>query len=130
LNSQSPAISPGNVTLLRLSLSRQQDLVWLRRETRAAAEQCGMDDRSVRSLSAASYEAARLLFGETQPATAEISITGAGELQVGIQIATMPPDEREAVGRAVRTSMITASVVVLFVSLAIYGQTGHFNLAG
>jgi phospholipid/cholesterol/gamma-HCH transport system permease protein len=26
--------------------------------------------------------------------------------------------------------MITASVVVLFVSLAIYGQTGHFNLAG
>ncbi len=60
-----------------------------------------MDDRSVRSLSAASYEAARLLFGETRQAIAEISITGAGELQVGIQIATMPPDEREAVGRAV-----------------------------
>ncbi|MDT5084526.1 MAG: hypothetical protein QOJ61_1569, partial [Mycobacterium sp.] len=32
--------------------------------------------------------------------------------------------------RAVRTSMITASVVVLFVSLAIYGQTGHFDFAG
>ena len=41
-----------------------------------------------------------------------------------------PAGVGEAVGRAVRTSMITASVVVLFVSLAIYGQTGHFNLAG
>jgi phospholipid/cholesterol/gamma-HCH transport system permease protein len=41
-----------------------------------------------------------------------------------------PAGVGEAVGRAVRTSMISASVVVLFVSLAIYGQTGHFNLAG
>jgi len=41
-----------------------------------------------------------------------------------------PAGVGEAVGRAVRTSLITASVVVLFVSLAIYGQTGHFNLAG
>ncbi|EHB49834.1 protein of unknown function DUF140 [Mycolicibacterium rhodesiae JS60] len=41
-----------------------------------------------------------------------------------------PAGVGEAVGRAVRTSMISASVVVLFMSLAIYGQTGHFNLAG
>ena len=41
-----------------------------------------------------------------------------------------PAGVGEAVGRAVRTSLITASVVVLFVSLAIYGQSGHFNLAG
>jgi phospholipid/cholesterol/gamma-HCH transport system permease protein len=41
-----------------------------------------------------------------------------------------PAGVGEAVGRAVRTSLITASVVVLFVSLAIYGQTGHFNFAG
>jgi phospholipid/cholesterol/gamma-HCH transport system permease protein len=41
-----------------------------------------------------------------------------------------PAGVGEAVGRAVRASMITASVAVLFVSLAIYGQTGHFNLAG
>jgi phospholipid/cholesterol/gamma-HCH transport system permease protein len=41
-----------------------------------------------------------------------------------------PAGVGEAVGRAVRTSLITASVVVLFVSLAIYGQTGDFNLAG
>jgi phospholipid/cholesterol/gamma-HCH transport system permease protein len=41
-----------------------------------------------------------------------------------------PAGVGEAVGRAVRTSMISASVAVLFVSLAVYGQTGHFNLAG
>lgn len=41
-----------------------------------------------------------------------------------------PAGVGEAVGRAVRTSMITASVTVLFASLAIYGQTGQFNLAG
>jgi phospholipid/cholesterol/gamma-HCH transport system permease protein len=48
----------------------------------------------------------------------------------GYTTAGGPAGVGEAVGRAVRTSMITASVVVLFVSLAIYGQTGHFNLAG
>jgi phospholipid/cholesterol/gamma-HCH transport system permease protein len=41
-----------------------------------------------------------------------------------------PAGVGEAVGRAVRTSLISASVGVLFVSLAIYGQTGNFNLAG
>jgi phospholipid/cholesterol/gamma-HCH transport system permease protein len=41
-----------------------------------------------------------------------------------------PAGVGEAVGRAVRTSLISSSVVVLFVSLAIYGQTGNFNLAG
>lgn len=41
-----------------------------------------------------------------------------------------PAGVGEAVGRAVRASMITSSVVVLFVSLAVYGRTGHFNLAG
>jgi phospholipid/cholesterol/gamma-HCH transport system permease protein len=41
-----------------------------------------------------------------------------------------PAGVGEAVGLAVRTSLITASVTVLFVSLAIYGQAGNFNLAG
>jgi phospholipid/cholesterol/gamma-HCH transport system permease protein len=41
-----------------------------------------------------------------------------------------PAGVGEAVGRAVRTSLITASVVVLFMSLAIYGQSGNFTLAG
>ncbi len=41
-----------------------------------------------------------------------------------------PAGVGEAVGRAVRTSMIAAVFVVLFVSLAIYGQSGNFNLSG
>jgi phospholipid/cholesterol/gamma-HCH transport system permease protein len=41
-----------------------------------------------------------------------------------------PAGVGEAVGRAVRTSLICAVFVTLFVSLAIYGQSGNFNLAG
>lgn len=41
-----------------------------------------------------------------------------------------PAGVGEAVGRAVRTSMISAVFVVMFLSLAIYGQSGHFNLSG
>jgi phospholipid/cholesterol/gamma-HCH transport system permease protein len=41
-----------------------------------------------------------------------------------------PAGVGEATGRAVRTSLISVVVVVLFVSLAIYGQSGAFNLSG
>jgi phospholipid/cholesterol/gamma-HCH transport system permease protein len=41
-----------------------------------------------------------------------------------------PAGVGEAVGRAVRTSLIAAVVVVLFISLAVYGQSGNFNLSG
>jgi phospholipid/cholesterol/gamma-HCH transport system permease protein len=41
-----------------------------------------------------------------------------------------PAGVGEAVGRAVRTSLISASFVVVFISLAIYGQSGNFHLAG
>jgi phospholipid/cholesterol/gamma-HCH transport system permease protein len=41
-----------------------------------------------------------------------------------------PAGVGEAVGRAVRASMVASSVAVLVVSLAVYGQTGDFNLAG
>jgi phospholipid/cholesterol/gamma-HCH transport system permease protein len=41
-----------------------------------------------------------------------------------------PAGVGEAVGRAVRTSLIAAVLVVLFLSLAIYGQSGNFRLAG
>jgi phospholipid/cholesterol/gamma-HCH transport system permease protein len=36
----------------------------------------------------------------------------------------------EAVGRAVRTSMILGAFVILAVSLAVYGQSGNFDLSG
>ena len=84
-----------------MPLGRHQDLVSFRRETRAAAEQCGLDARSVRSLSAASYEAARLLFGETQGAGAEIAVTPSGALQISIRIDALSADERQSVGRSV-----------------------------
>ncbi|WP_448394566.1 ABC transporter permease [Mycolicibacterium sp. XJ879] len=36
----------------------------------------------------------------------------------------------EAVGRATRTSLVASSFLILFVTLAIYGQTGIFNFSG
>jgi phospholipid/cholesterol/gamma-HCH transport system permease protein len=41
-----------------------------------------------------------------------------------------PAGVGEAVGRAVRTSLISAAFVTMFVSLAIYGQSGNFHLSG
>jgi phospholipid/cholesterol/gamma-HCH transport system permease protein len=41
-----------------------------------------------------------------------------------------PAGVGEAVGRAVRTSLIAAVFVTLFLSLAIYGQSGNFHLSG
>jgi phospholipid/cholesterol/gamma-HCH transport system permease protein len=41
-----------------------------------------------------------------------------------------PAGVGEAVGRAVRTSMVIAAVEIAMISLAVYGQSGHFNLAG
>lgn len=40
-----------------------------------------------------------------------------------------PAGVGEAVGRSVRTSLIAAVFVVLFLALAIYGQSGNFHLA-
>lgn len=41
-----------------------------------------------------------------------------------------PAGVGEAVGRATRTSLVSAVFVTLGVTLAIYGQSGNFNLAG
>ena len=41
-----------------------------------------------------------------------------------------PAGVGEAVGRAVRTSLVAVVVVTLFVSLAIYGPSGNFHLSG
>jgi phospholipid/cholesterol/gamma-HCH transport system permease protein len=41
-----------------------------------------------------------------------------------------PAGVGEAVGRAVRTSLIVASLVTVMISLAVYGQSGNFNLSG
>ena len=41
-----------------------------------------------------------------------------------------PAGVGEAVGRAVRSSLVSVGVLTVFVSLAVYGQSGSFNLAG
>jgi len=41
-----------------------------------------------------------------------------------------PAGVGEAVGRAVRSSLVSAGVLTVFISLAVYGQSGSFNLAG
>jgi phospholipid/cholesterol/gamma-HCH transport system permease protein len=41
-----------------------------------------------------------------------------------------PAGVGEAVGRAVRASLVSASIFIVFVSLAIYGQSGNFHLSG
>ncbi len=41
-----------------------------------------------------------------------------------------PAGVGEAVGRAVRTSLVASGVMTVFISLAIYGQSGQFNLSG
>ncbi|KKF03578.1 ABC transporter permease [Mycolicibacterium obuense] len=48
----------------------------------------------------------------------------------GFTAAGGPAGVGEAVGRATRTSLVVAVCVTLFVTLAIYGKTGNFNLAG
>jgi phospholipid/cholesterol/gamma-HCH transport system permease protein len=48
----------------------------------------------------------------------------------GYTAAGGPAGVGEAVGRSVRTSLVAAVFVTVFVSLAIYGQSGNFNLSG
>jgi phospholipid/cholesterol/gamma-HCH transport system permease protein len=48
----------------------------------------------------------------------------------GYTAAGGPAGVGEAVGRATRTSLVASALMILFVSLAAYGQTGHFHFAG
>src|ERR1700678_1635047 len=41
-----------------------------------------------------------------------------------------PAGVGEGVGRAVRTSMVVAAVEIVMITLAVYGQSGNFHLAG
>lgn len=41
-----------------------------------------------------------------------------------------PAGVGEAVGQSVRTSLVVSAVLTIFITLAIYGQSGHFNLSG
>lgn len=41
-----------------------------------------------------------------------------------------PAGVGEAVGRSVRTSLVVTAAMTVFLTLALYGQSGHFNLSG
>jgi phospholipid/cholesterol/gamma-HCH transport system permease protein len=41
-----------------------------------------------------------------------------------------PAGVGEAVGRAVRTSLIAAAFVSVIITLSVYGQSGNFDLSG
>jgi phospholipid/cholesterol/gamma-HCH transport system permease protein len=48
----------------------------------------------------------------------------------GFNAAGGPAGVGEAVGRAVRTSIVSSAILLVFISLALYGATGGFNLSG
>lgn len=48
----------------------------------------------------------------------------------GFTAAGGPAGVGEAVGRAVRTSLVASGVLTVLISLAIYGQSGNFHLSG
>ena len=60
------------------------------------------------------------------------ALLGAGQPQVMAQRVQQRSAriDVEAVGRAVRTSLILSAFVLVMISLAVYGQSGNFNLAG
>jgi signal transduction histidine kinase len=82
LNGNIPALEPGGFTLARIVLRTEHDLVSLRRRTRAAGEEFGLSGRSIRSLSAATYEAARLLFGLVREADVELRLVEGPALEI------------------------------------------------
>jgi signal transduction histidine kinase len=81
-----------------------QDLVSLRRRARDVAEQFGLEERIVQSFSAATYEAARLLFDRGDTAAANISIGASGDLEVTICVSDrvhdpLTPEVSESLSR-------------------------------
>ena len=60
------------VTKTTLNLRVEHDLVSLRRRTRSLCEQLGFDEREIRRVSAAAFEAARTLFAQSRVLTAEL----------------------------------------------------------
>ena len=48
----------------------------------------------------------------------------------GLNASGGPAGVGKAVGRATRASLLASSFVIMFVTMALYGQTGDFNLAG
>ena len=82
MNPNSASLEPGGFTLATIPLRREDDLVLLKRRTRAIGEESGLPGRSTRCLSAATFEAARLLFGLAREADVEVRMVGGPALEI------------------------------------------------
>ena len=82
--------------LARVSLRTPTDLVSLSRRTRATGEDLGLPAAAVRRLSAATYEAARLVFPHDH-VTSEIRLRDDSSLQVVFQVPVADQAQRERV---------------------------------
>jgi PAS domain S-box-containing protein len=91
-------------SLVRLALRTDRDLVSLRRRTRAAGEDFGLDPRYVRNLSAATYEAARLLVA-LRSVEAEIRLGDGPSLQVVFTVPVKEPEEATALSGHVSAAL-------------------------
>ena len=96
--------SVGGFTLAKLGLRAEPDLVSLTRRTRAAGAEFGLHARDVGSLSAATYEAARLLLGQ-HAVEAEIRLSEGPSLQVVFR-ALVEDAERRSVLRTELTESL------------------------
>lgn len=92
----SPSPSGSGFTLARLPLRSEQDLVSLARRTRAASEDLGLHPRHVARLSAATYEAARLLM-RASSFDAEIRLTEGPSLQVVLAVPAVDEEQRSTI---------------------------------
>ena len=88
MSSQSP--NSGGFGIARIALRTAQDVVSLSRRTRAAGEEFGLDATAIRSLSAASYETARLLTLHAG-VEAEVRLSDGPSLQVVFRLTTDNP---------------------------------------
>jgi PAS domain S-box-containing protein len=103
LNGRVPTTNGSGFTLATFLLRVEQDLVSLRRRTRAAGDQYGVPESRLRGLSAAAFELAGLFHQAGVPAQADIRIAEGPALQVALQFGG-PPDDVERV----RTVLLVA----------------------
>jgi PAS domain S-box-containing protein len=98
-------------SLARLRLRAEQDLVSLTRRTRAAGEDFGLHARDVGSLSAATYEAARILYGHGI-VEAEVRLSEGPSLQVVFRTLVEGAEERERLSRVLADALIPLHAMV------------------
>jgi len=113
-------------SLARLTLKTDRDLVSLRRRTRAAGEEFGLDARHVRNLSAATYEAARLLIA-LRSVDAEIRLGDGPSLHVVFTVTVNEPEEATALSGHVYAAL--DPLVSMLDGLEVAPHDGGFSVS-